>query len=228
MNERVMAVIPARGGSKGIKDKNIKPILGVPMIGRVIRTLKESLAFDEIVVSSDDEKILKVARDFGADSFMRGSDELSNDITMTDEPVLEYLEHLKKDGCLPKYTFMIQCTSPSYASAVVELKKLDNGTVFSAEEVNVFLWRKYKGENSWNPINHPFNLRIGRQFKSFIEVDETGGFYGFHTNGFLKKRHRFFAEVKPIAVTRLEAVDIDTIEDLVYGEYLYSKMKNKN
>ena len=45
VNERVMAVIPARGGSKGIKDKNIKPILGVPMIGRVIRTLKESLAF---------------------------------------------------------------------------------------------------------------------------------------------------------------------------------------
>lgn len=232
-NEKVIAVIPARGGSKGIHNKNITPVFGVPMIGRVITTLKNSLIFDDIVVSSDSEKILEVAEKFGANCFKRGSKQLSNDITMPDEPVLEYLEHLEREKTLPMYTFMIQCTSPfvesaTYISAFNELKNLKNGTVFSAEEVNAFIWRKYNDQSSWKPVNHPFNVRIGRQFKSYVDVDESGGFYGFHTKGFLKKRHRFFEEVKPITLSRLEAVDIDTIDDLMFGEYLYLKMKNKN
>lgn len=231
-NEKVIAIIPARGGSKGIKNKNIKLINGLPMIGMAINTLKKSLVFDEIIVTSDDEKILQVAREFGASQFRRGAIELSNDIAMTDEPVLEFLEHLNIKGDLPKYAFMVQCTSPfieaeSYVSAMDELKKLRNGTVFSAEEVNVFLWRKYNAENLWNPINHPFDKRIGRQFKSFVEVDETGGFYGFHVDGFLKNRYRFFDEVKPIPISKLEAIDIDTIDDLIYGEHLFLKNKNK-
>jgi CMP-N-acetylneuraminic acid synthetase len=230
--KQVIAVIPARGGSKGILNKNITPVLGIPMIGRVITTLKNSLIFDDVVVSSDSETILEIAEKYGANCFKRRSKELSDDITMPDKPVLEYLEHLEKKENLPMYTFMIQCTSPfiepsTYISAFNELKKLKNGTVFSAEQVSAFIWRRYNDHPTWNPVNHPFDVRIGRQFKDYIDVDESGGFYGFHTKGFLKKRHRFFEEVQPITLSRLESIDIDTIDDLLYGEYLYSKMKNE-
>ena len=228
--KEVIAVIPARGGSKGIPNKNIINIFGIPMIGRVIMTLKKTRLFDEIVVSSDSEKILEISEIYGAKGFLRLSEELSNDFTMPDEPVIEYLEELEKNNDLPLYTFMIQCTSPfieteTYISALNELKKITNGTVFSALQVNTFLWRKYNNDKSWRAVNHPFDKRIGRQFKDYIEVDESGGFYGFHTTGFLKKRHRFFDEVRPIMLSRLEALDIDTIEDISYGEFLYTKNK---
>ena len=86
-NGPVVAIIPARGGSKRIPRKNIKPFLGVPLISRTIATLHESDLFDRIVVSTDDDDIAAVATDSGAEVPFRRPDDLADDHTGT-RPVI--------------------------------------------------------------------------------------------------------------------------------------------
>ena len=89
-----IAVIPARGGSKRIPHKNIKPFFGKPMIAWSIEAAKESRLFDMVIVSTDDNEIAKVAEEYGAKvPFMRPA-ELAEDITPP-EPVIKHLEYLR-------------------------------------------------------------------------------------------------------------------------------------
>ena len=105
------AIIPARGGSKGIKDKNIKLLNGKPLIQYAIDSLREANCFDKIIVTSDSEKILSVARDCGAETYLRLNSEESNDIIMTDIPTISCLKGFSSKE-IPEFAFMIQCTSP--------------------------------------------------------------------------------------------------------------------
>ncbi|MDC0882801.1 pseudaminic acid cytidylyltransferase [Litorivicinus sp.] len=83
------AVIPARGGSKRIPRKNIKEFLGQPILGHVIEILKNSQAFDEIFVSTDDAEIKMIASDFGANGVIDRPESLADDLTPT-QPVIQH------------------------------------------------------------------------------------------------------------------------------------------
>ena len=104
----ILAVIPARGGSKGIPRKNIKPLMGKPLIGWSIDAAKQSSCIDRIVVSTEDENIASVARELGADvPFMRPA-ELAADDTPGIDPVLHAISHLP--DC--DWILLLQPTSP--------------------------------------------------------------------------------------------------------------------
>ena len=91
-----IAIIPARGGSKRIPRKNIKPFMGKPIIAYSIEAALESGLFDEVMVSTDDEEIAMVARQYGAKvPFMRSA-ETANDYATTADVMLEVLECYKK------------------------------------------------------------------------------------------------------------------------------------
>ena len=89
-----VAVIPARGGSKRIRKKNIREIGGIPLIGWPIKTAIKSNCFDRIIVSTDDSKIATVARQFGAETPFLRSPELSDDYTGTTEVVSDAIERM--------------------------------------------------------------------------------------------------------------------------------------
>ena len=91
-NKKVLGLIPARGGSKGIKDKNIIPILGRPLIGQACEAAKQSTCFDELILSSDSKKIISVAKDFGVHAPFIRPDELAKD----DTPVIDVIHHALK------------------------------------------------------------------------------------------------------------------------------------
>ena len=82
---------------------------------------------------------------------------------------------------------MVQCTAPfikaeTFNKACTKLLENPESTVFAAEEAHYFLWKKSNNndeDSSWETINHPFNSRVGRQFKKEMQVHETGAFYGF-------------------------------------------------
>ena len=186
-DDRFWAVIPARGGSKGVPKKNIKDFCGVSLLERSIETLKDSKCFEKIIVSSDDTEILELAELAGAIAYKRNKESESFDHVMTDTPVLEYLKSLK-EGERPKFCFMIQCTAPfisskRYVEACEKLINNPNSTIFAASEAHQFLWEESQSQKDdgifWQPINHPFHKRLGRQYIESIQVHETGAFYGF-------------------------------------------------
>ncbi len=103
-----LAIIPARSGSKGLKDKNIIDLCGMPLIGYTIEAAIESGIFDKIIVSTDSEKYAAIAKKLGAEVMMRG-EELSNDNATSFMVIKDVLEHVQDDY---DYFVLLQPTSP--------------------------------------------------------------------------------------------------------------------
>lgn len=225
--ETVWAVIPARGGSKGVRKKNIRKLNGKPLICHSIEALKASESFEKIIVTSDDSEILECAFHEGVTPYERTDPVESNDFTMPDLPTLSALYSFDQ-SVRPEFTFMVQCTTPfvrseTYVRAVKSLINEATITVFAAVESHSFLWRRVVSptdELSWVPINHPFHERLGRQFKTELQIAEVGAFYGFPTENFLRSRHRFFSSAMPILLDESEAIDIDSEVDFRLAEQM--------
>lgn len=111
-NKRILAIIPARSGSKGLKDKNIKELKGKPMLAYTIETAIESNIFDDIVLSTDSEKYAKIGRDFGAQVPFLRPDNLSTDEATTKDVMVYTLERLRSEGKNYDYFMILQPTSP--------------------------------------------------------------------------------------------------------------------
>jgi len=104
------AIIPARGGSKRIPRKNIRPFLGVPMLSRAITVLTDSGVFDRIIVSTDDEEIARVAVDAGAEVPFRRPAELANDATATMPVIAHAIREMEARGA---HAELICCAYPA-------------------------------------------------------------------------------------------------------------------
>ena len=112
MQKKVLAIIPARSGSKGIKDKNIINLNGKPLIAYSIEAGLKSKYIDKVVVTTDGEEIAKVARAYGAEvPFMR-PDYLSSDTAKTIDAVMHCIEEMKRLGEEYDYIVLLQPTQP--------------------------------------------------------------------------------------------------------------------
>ena len=110
--KKVLALIPARGGSKGLPGKNIRILCGKPMIAWTIEKAFKSAFLDEIVVSTDSPEIAEIARSYGAAApFLRPA-ELANDTASTLDAVIHALDHLRKEGKTFDWLVMLEPTSP--------------------------------------------------------------------------------------------------------------------
>lgn len=107
--KKVLALIPARGGSKGIPGKNIKNLLGKPLISYTIKAAKECAYIDRIIVSTDSEEIASVAKETGAEVPFLRTKELASDTAKTIDAVIYMLENLKESFDV---LILLQPTSP--------------------------------------------------------------------------------------------------------------------
>lgn len=119
--KRVLAVVPARGGSRGIKLKNLREIGGIPLVGRVGLIVKESSTIDRAVVSTDHEEIMEVAQEYGLDAPFRRPEELSGD-RIGDIEVLQHAltETEADDGTIYDIVVMLQPTSLGRTAVMVD------------------------------------------------------------------------------------------------------------
>ncbi|MDA8882540.1 acylneuraminate cytidylyltransferase family protein [Alphaproteobacteria bacterium] len=228
------AVIPARGGSKGVPGKNIKLLNGKPLLQYTVDSVLAAGCFDRVIVTSDCHEILSVAFDLGVEAHLRVNTEESNDVVMADIPVITCLESIPLE-VRPEFSFMLQCTSPlvkvdSYRNAYRALLENPDATIFAAHEAHVFLWQKAPSDDNdtWLPVNHPFYERIGRQFAKHKQVNELGAFYGFRTSSFIEARHRFFSKAQPVLLEESEIIDIDTYEDWSLAEFKLQRDEMEN
>lgn len=219
----VCAVIPARGGSKGVPRKNVRLIGGEPLVARAIHSLLDVPAIDTVVVSTDDLEIAAVARGAGAQVIGR-PDELSDDLASSESALQHALEELAVGGSLPDITVFVQATSPFINPDDVEraISLVRDGrcdVAFSVTRSDVHLWRS--GPAGAEGVNHDQRFRLRRQDRE-PEFAETGAFYVMRTQGFLEHRHRFFGRIEFVEIDPTDALEIDTEHDFRLAELIHA------
>ncbi|TMR94543.1 N-acetylneuraminate synthase family protein [Nonomuraea basaltis] len=206
---RVLAVVPARGGSAGVPLKNLAPVGGVPLVTRAVRACLRAELVDQVVVSTDHAQIAETAREAGALVVDR-PEELSGATASSESAVLHALDTLGED---PEVVVLVQCTSafidPENLSAAVR-KVLDGeaDSVVSGLPTHEFLWTATGGG-----VNHDPAVRPRRQDRE-PEFRENGAFYVMRTSGLRRHGHRFFGTTAVQPVPPQHAIEVDNPEDL--------------
>lgn len=209
----VVAVIPARGGSKGVPGKNLAPVAGVPLVVRAIRACLAAGRVSEVVVSTDDDGIAATAAQAGA-IVVRRPAELAND-TASSEAALRHVLETRYADRLPEVLLLVQCTSPFITAAEVDevvaaIQERGADSAFTAAAFHGFVWRE---DGSAYGVNHDHRTRPRRQERP-VEYLETGAAYAMRTEGFLAAGHRFFGTVQAVPTDPARVLEIDEPDDL--------------
>ena len=207
-----LALIPARGGSKGIPGKNLQEVGGVPLVCRSIRAAQASTGVGRVVVSTDDDTIAAAAEREGAGVIRRPAT-IAGDTASSESALLHALDTLEEQGPLERDLVFLQCTSPFTTGADIDavlaaLRQNGCNSSFAVTPWHGFLWRA-----DGRGINHdPDQPRQRRQDlePAFLE---TGAIYAIDVAAFRRCGSRFCPPRAPVV---LESVgpEIDTPDDL--------------
>lgn len=206
---RVLAVVPARGGSAGVPLKNLATVGGVPLVARAVRACLRAELIDQVVVSTDHAGIAETARQAGA-LVVERPEELSGATASSESAVLHALDALGEE---PEVVVLVQCTSafidPADLSAAVR-RVLDGeaDSVVSGLPTHEFLWTA-----AGRGVNHDPAVRPRRQDRE-PQFRENGAFYAMRASGLREHGHRFFGTVAVQSVPTRHAIEIDDPEDL--------------
>ena len=205
MNKKIVSLITARGGSKGIPKKNIINIKGFPLISY---TIKESIksGVHETWVSTEDKEIKNISEKYGAKVITRPN-ELSNDIIMPDAALVHFAKNYEFDILV-----FIQPTSPLLKSKYINeglnmLSKYDS--VFSAYKEH---WQP-RWTKDYKPFNWDINHRPRRQDEQELYV-ENGAFYITTKNNLLESKLRYSKNIGIVEMPYYKSFQIDSEDDL--------------
>ncbi|WAZ23692.1 acylneuraminate cytidylyltransferase [Streptomyces cinnabarinus] len=222
---RVLAVIPARGGSKGVPAKNLAPVGGVPLVARAVRECLSARLVTDVVVSTDDQAIASAARSAGAEVVLRPA-AIAGDTATSEAAVLHAMDgHEALHGSPVDVVLLVQCTSPfviredidGVAAAVVE-----NGadTAVTVAPFHGFVWRDAEEPAEGGVgVNHDKSYRPRRQDRP-QDYLETGAAYAMDAAGFRKHNHRFFGRTELVRTDPARVLEIDDPHDLARARAL--------
>ncbi|WP_247625214.1 acylneuraminate cytidylyltransferase [Microbacterium galbinum] len=220
-----VAIIPARGGSKGVPRKNLRTVGGVPLVVRAIRAARDAAGIDLVVVSTDDDEIAAVSAAAGA-RVVRRPAEISGDTASSESAILHAVDEIEAAGERVGIIAFVQATSPflpsaALAGAVAEVQADRADSVFSAHETYGFLWRRGSASqvDQATAINHEAAHRPRRQDREPHYL-ETGAFYVFRAEAFRTSRHRFFGRIRIAEVPEWTAIEIDDAQQLRIADAL--------
>lgn len=224
-----LVIIPARGGSKRIPKKNIKLFNGKPIISYVIQVVKKTNLFDEIMVSTDDNLVVEIAKKYGASvPFLRSTRNADDFATLTDV-LLEVIEQYKKIG---KTFETICCILPTAALVTPEIINEGYELLKKANFTSVVPVIKYA-----YPIQRALKLNKGLLGLRELEhintrsqdledhYHDSGQFYWLNTKFFLDEKKVFTSNTGHIELKEYEAQDVDILEDWKMLELKYNLKK---
>lgn len=224
-----LCIIPARGGSKRIPRKNIKPFMGKPIIAYSIESAMKSSIFDEIMVSTDDEEIADVARLHGASvPFMRSA-ETSNDYATTVDVLLEVVNKYKEQGKLFDTICCLYSTAPFVTfDRLKEAYSMINDNVdacFTIVEYSYPIQRSLRiNEYNYVEMKYPKHLKSRTQDLEKVYHD-AGQFYFVKTNALVDEKTVWCKRTAPLILSELEVQDLDTLTDWQLAEMKYQLLK---
>ncbi len=218
-----LAIIPARGGSKGIPRKNVKLLAGRPLIYHSVKAALDSKYINRVVLSTEDKEIAQVAADCGAEVVWRPA-ELAQDETKTAPVLLNVVEQLEKTGYIPDVVVLLQATCPLRDTKRLDetielfLNSSDCDSTFCVKKIGTThaKWRKNHDGTVLGLYDYRNRPRRQDTDEHFDLMCETGETYIIKTEA-LKKVKDFIGE-KPIFHVVDACVDIDTPKDFEYAE----------
>ena len=223
----MIAIIPARGGSKGLPGKNILPLCGKPMIAYTIEAAKQSKYIDHVIVSTDDQKIAEIALQYGAEVPFLRQDFLASDTAQAVDNYIYTIERLSKEWNTPIEEFVVlQPTSPLRIAEDIDgaiemfMEKKADSVISYTPEAHPVRWHKYLDEN--NAFIDIFDTTIANRQDLKTSYYPNGAVYVFRFS-MIKERKYYTDKSYGSIMPRVRSVDIDYKEDFDYVEFLMSR-----
>ncbi|MFF5895087.1 cytidylyltransferase domain-containing protein [Streptomyces argenteolus] len=230
----VLAVIPARGGSKGVPAKNLAQVGGVPLVGRAVRACLASPEVTDVVVTTDDAAIAEAARATGEAlgesarlHCVQRPAAIAGDTATSEAAVLHALDAYEAmgHGRSADVVLLVQCTSPFVAredidgvAAAVAREGAD--TAVTVAPFHGFVWRDGSAvEDGTYGVNHDKSVRPRRQDRP-QDYLETGAAYAMDVAGFRTHRHRFFGHTALVPTDPARVLEIDDPHELARARIL--------
>ncbi|MGB9498862.1 MAG: pseudaminic acid cytidylyltransferase [Dissulfuribacterales bacterium] len=221
-----LAVIPARGGSKRIPLKNIKPFLGKPIIAYSIEAAQTTGLFDKIIVSTDSRKIAGIAEFYGAGVPFLRPDKLADDYTGTNAVIKHALEWFADNGEQVDYACCIYATAPLLEPQYIvhgydKLCQTNAPFVFSATSFEFPIQRAVRiNQNGAVEAFFPEYIKMRSQDMENAYHD-AGQFYWGRADSFVNGIDLYSSGSLPIVLPRYLVQDIDTLDDWKRAELMY-------
>ncbi|MDC0765952.1 N-acylneuraminate cytidylyltransferase [Streptomyces sp. HD] len=232
---RVLAVIPARGGSKGVPAKNLMPVGGVPLVARAVRECRASRLVTDVVVSTDDQGIAAAARQAGAEVVLRPA-AIAGDTATSEAAVLHAMDaHETLHGTKLDVVLLVQCTSPfiireDLDGVVKAIVANGADTALTVAPFHGFVWRhgdddaaaaenERAATTGGYGVNHDKSFRPRRQDRP-QDFLETGAAYAMAADGFREHKHRFFGRTELVRTDPARVLEIDDPHDLARARAL--------
>ena len=226
-----LAIIPARGGSKRIPKKNIKLFLGKPIIAYSIEIAIESNLFDDIIVSTDDIEIAKIAKDYGAQVPFFRSEINSSDFATTFDVIEEVInEQLSRNKVYENVCCIYPCAPLISKELIInafEIMKLNNfDTVFPVAKYGNQIQRALRLNDNRIEMFYP-QFQTTRSQDLEIAFYDPGQFYWSQTDQLMRGRQLYSRNSGFIIIDEMHAQDIDNEIDWDLAEIKYSLLKLK-
>ncbi|MFC3959078.1 cytidylyltransferase domain-containing protein [Halovivax cerinus] len=227
MTERdVLGLVPARGGSKGVPEKNIRDIAGKPLIAHSIESGRKSTVIDSVVVSTDDEEIATVAEEYHARVPFLRPDNLATDTAPTSPVVEDALETLAEQGESYDDIVLLQPTSPLRSSTHIdeayELYTVqDADSLISAYPTTETRWRS----TSNGAVQLNYEDESKRRQDREPEYIINGAVYVTAVEAFLSSQELITGETVIYEMDEIDSIDVDTPFDLWLAEQVMTEWK---
>ncbi|EKQ51122.1 MULTISPECIES: acylneuraminate cytidylyltransferase family protein [unclassified Clostridium] len=228
----IIAIIPARGGSKGIPRKNIKEINGKPLISYTIAEAKKSHYINRIIVSTEDEEIAQISQKYGGEVPFLRPRELAEDNTPGIDPIIHCINWLKEnENYDPEYVCLLQCTSPfrkfnQINEAIERLISENADSIVSVCESEISpYWMKKINDGKMQDFMDDIPFYARRQDVPKV-YRLNGAIYIAKTSVLLAKQNWYTESTLAYVMDRNSSIDIDDMTDFKFAEYLMKENKN--
>ena len=230
MKKKAVIIIPARKGSKRIKNKNIINLCSKPLISYTIENALTSKFSDEIFISTDCDDIKKICKNYPVCILDRPK-KFAGDLATSESVLIHALDEIKKkkNEDDPEFTIFLQCTSPirkigEIDEAFKKIKNFKGDSLISVTESKKFLW-KYK-KNKFQSINYDFKKRQREQdFEK--QFEENGSIYIIKSKLLRKEKNRLCGKIIPFIMNPFSSLQIDEKDDLKLARLIMSDQKVK-
>ncbi|MEX0501993.1 pseudaminic acid cytidylyltransferase [Alphaproteobacteria bacterium LSUCC0719] len=226
-----VAIIPARGGSKRIPRKNIREFCGKPIIAWSIKAALESCCFDWVIVSTDDDEIASIARQYGAATPFKRPAELSDDYTGTTLVIRHAIEWFMAQGEQPDQVCCIYATAPFLVPddlllSLQKLKDSDKDYVFAVTKYAFPIQRAIRMTPSGNvEMFYPEHFYARSQDLEEVYHD-AGQFYWGRAQAWLEERQLFTSASVGYVLPQHRVQDIDVEEDWIRAEAMFQVLRD--
>lgn len=231
--KKVIAIIPARAGSKGVVNKNIKSLNGKPLISYTIQEAKKSNLIDKLVVSTDSIEIAELSKNSGAEVPFIRPEELSTDSSLTYDVVKHCIEYYKNNGEHFDIILLLQPTTPFRTVETINksINILKNKSIFTSvvsvvdvEGNHPLRMKKIEGDYLKNYIDQGFENMNPRKELPKVYI-RSGSIYAILTKSFYEEQSLVSNLCAPIILDKIETINIDSPLDFEFCEFIINQTK---